>query len=195
MIEEVDVGLVGLPGGVQRADPELEQLLDIGPALRRHPISKDIHEAGDVQGLGEGHHPGGGGGPHWDERLAADKWPDAGGGVGAPPVLLVEGAPGGGAGGQRGGGCRGRRRRFLELRLLGEEREGRDGADKRGGGEGLGEEQSGAEEDGRHGRASSEGKRRRRLVRVRVRDLGKGCRLWLSVLQFERFDRGDDRDD
>uniref|UniRef100_A0A0A9CMQ4 Uncharacterized protein n=1 Tax=Arundo donax TaxID=35708 RepID=A0A0A9CMQ4_ARUDO len=57
MVEEVDVGMVGLPrGGVERAHPELEELLHVLPPLLRHPLGESLLEPRGVERGGVGSH-------------------------------------------------------------------------------------------------------------------------------------------
>lgn len=107
VVEEVDVGAVGLAsGGVERAHPELEELLHLVPALLRHPLREGLLELGGAEGGGEGGHAvvrEGAGGDDGGEEGGGR----AGGG-GVAPVLAIEGAAGAGVRGQRGGGGGGR---------------------------------------------------------------------------------------
>lgn len=129
VVEEVGVGAVGLAGGgVEGADPELEDLAQVVPLLLGRPLGEALLEVGGAEGGGqevvlgergggdEGGEVGGGGG-------------GGDGGCGVAPVVGVEGAAGGGVRGERGGvGCgRG------ELGLLGEWAGGADrGAEEEG---------------------------------------------------------------
>lgn len=56
MVTEIHIGLVQLPSCIEGSDPELEELLEIRPSLRRHPVGEDVHKAGGIEGLREGHH-------------------------------------------------------------------------------------------------------------------------------------------
>lgn len=158
VVEEVDVGAVGLAGGgVEGADPELEELLHVPPVLLRHPRGEGLLEVGGAAGGGEGGHAvavgeGAGGDDGGEERGGR-----AGGGRVAP-VLAIEGDAGGGVRGERGGGVglgRGRGRRRGELGLL---------RQRAGGGDRGAEEEEGqrrrapavaAEEERRGGRRRS----------------------------------------
>lgn len=93
MVVQIHIGLIRLAAVVERSDPELEQLLQICPALRSHPICEHVHEADAVEGLGEcmdswGRREG-------DEGLGGEWEIGTRVGVvvlGVSPVLLVEGA-------------------------------------------------------------------------------------------------------
>lgn len=166
MVVDVDVGPVRLPVLVQAPNPELEELLHVEPPLRRHPVSEDVHQGLDVEGLREGLHAGGGlvEEPLRDEGLNGGGR-GRGGGDRVAPVGGVERAPRGWIRGERrrrrgvrvrvGAGVWGGVGRFGELRLLREEGGGGDRFDGlRSGIVEGGEESSGPGEDrrlGRHG--------------------------------------------
>lgn len=150
VVEEIDVGAVGLPrGGVERAHPCVEELLHFLPPLLRHPLGEGLLEPRGV-GVGchaalrpEGAAPDDGG----EERGGRV------GGGGVTPVLAVEGAPRAWVRGQRGGlrggggGFRG------ELRLLRQ----RAGRGDRGAEEEVGVARAAEEERGGGRRRSHDG--------------------------------------
>lgn len=128
VIEEVDVGVVGLPrGGVEGAHPVVEQMLHVLPPLLRHILAERLLEPRGVGRIVEGSHAvlrpevaaGDDGGQKRGGRV---------GGGGVAPVLAVEGAPRAGVWGEWGGvgvGDAGGRVRG-QLRLLGQRAGGED---------------------------------------------------------------------
>jgi len=118
VVEEIDVGAVGLPrGDVERAHPRVEELLHVLPPLLCHPHGEGLLEP---RGVGVGCHalvrPEGGAPDDGGEERG---WRIGGGGV--SPVLSVEGAPRAGIRWERRGVGRGGGGRLRgELRLLGQ---------------------------------------------------------------------------
>lgn len=115
MIIQIDVRLVGFPVLVQRSDPIIEQLLNVQPLLRRHPIRERVHQALQVQVLRHGLDPkrrrGVVGEAQGNEGMGEGRVAVVGRvrvrvRVRASPVLVIEGASGGRV------RWEGRRRRF-----------------------------------------------------------------------------------
>lgn len=151
VVEEVDVGAVGLAGGgVEGADPGLEELLHVLPVLLRHPGGEGLLEVGGAAGGGEG-----------GRAVAVGEGDDGGeerggraGGGRVAPVVAVEGDACGGVRGERGGGLGlgvGRGRERGELGLLRQRAGGGDrGAEEEG--QGRRAPAVAAEEEGGGGR-------------------------------------------
>jgi hypothetical protein len=122
VVEEVNVGAVGLArGGIERAHPELEEVLHILPPLLRHVLGEGLLEPRSVES--------GGVGGHWvgrRERAAGHNGGEEGGrrvgGGGVSPVLSIEGAPGARVRRERGGANGVRRERRLLLQRAGGDR-------------------------------------------------------------------------